>query len=376
MYHHVSATVQPGRWTKALTLRPEEFAQQLSFLQAHGCETLTVDTLVSDVRAGALRGCEIAITFDDGYADNASVVAPMLSAAGDTATFYISSGLVGAPDHVSVRALQALAEAGFQIGAHTINHVDLTGQTDAVARQEITGSRAALRGWTATAVSSFAYPAGQHDARVEHLVAAAGFRNAITTRPGQLTVGATADPYALPRYRIERDTGSALLARIVGPGRTPGMSAAERNAIARERAEGNDAALAERIGAAFLNAGYPEQLLKVRVLRASEATVVGLMLSGVKFHAEVDRQQFEGDVGGMIERAFDARPDIAEVDVWAEVPLRNPPTSDVSGDTAEPTTRTVFSAAVTRAARESGESRSAMLGMMYWENGFLTKVRP
>lgn len=374
MYHHVSATVAPGPYARALTVQPSEFAHQLSWLRMHGCETVTVNTIVDDVAAQALRGCEVAITFDDGYVDQADVARPALDAAGDTATVYISSGLVGADGHVSVAALRALVDDGLQIGAHTINHVDLTTLDESTARHEIAGSRTALQRWTHAAVDSFAYPAGQHDARVEALVRAAGFRTALTTQPGVLgAAGALADPFALPRFRVERDTGADLIRRVVGPASRVGRSPDELRAIARERAEGNDPALAERIGAALLNASFPEQLLKVRVLRVGDATDVGIMLSGVKFHAALTRRGFAADVGGMIDRAFDARPDVAEVDVWAVTPLEVQPTGVVSGDYAAPTSRTVFSAAVTRAQRDMAASRAQMLGTMYWGERFLNE---
>jgi len=372
MYHHVSATVQPGPYARALTLRPAEFAQQLGWLRTHGCETVTVDTLVEDVAAQALHGCEVAITFDDAYADQATVARPALDAAGDTATLYVSSGLVGAPGHMSLGELRSLADGGFQIGAHTINHVDLTTLGSLARSHEITGSRQTLQGWTHTAVDSFAYPAGQHDASVEALVKDAGFRNAFTTQPGALDAARLeTGRYALPRYRVERDTGMDLIRRVVGSSSQAGRAPDELRAIARERAEGNDPALAERIGAALLNASFPEQLLKVRVLRVGDATVVGLMLAGVKFHAALTRREFVADVGGMIDRAFDARPDVAEVDVWAVTPLEVQPAAVVSGDYAVPTTRTVFSAAVTRAQRESAATRWQMLGTMYWGERFL-----
>lgn len=377
MYHHVSANVAPGPYARALTVQPAEFAHQLSWLRSHGCETVTVDTLVDDVASDALRGCEVAITFDDGYADQAAVAGPALDAAGDTATVYISSGFVGAPEHVTVRQLLALAGDGLQVGAHTINHVDLTTLDESAARREIAGSRAALQNWTHTPVHSFAYPAGQHNARVEALVRAAGFRTALTTQPGALAATVvSADPYALPRYRVERDSGTDLIRRVVGSATRVGRSPDELRAIARERAEGNDPALAERIGAALLNASFPEQLLKVRVLRVGDATDVGIMLSGVKFHAAMTRRELAADVGGMIDRAFDARPDIAEVDVWAVTPLEVLPTGAVSGDYAAPTTRTVFSAAVTRAQREAAATRTQMLGTMYWGEGFLNEQAP
>jgi len=372
MYHHVSEEVQPGPYARALTVRPAEFAQQLSWLRTHGCETVTVDTIVDDVAADAVRGCEVAITFDDAYADQATVARPALDAAGDTATLYVSSGLVGGPGHMTRTQLRSLSDGGLQIGAHTINHVDLTTLGSAASSHEIAGSRQSLQSWTHTVVDSFAYPAGQYNAGVEALVKAAGFRNALTTQPGALDAATLeSGRYSLPRYRVERDTGTDLIRRVIGDSLQTGRTLDEQRAIARERAEGNDPALAERIGAALLNASFPEQLLKVRVLRVGDATVVGLMLSGVKFHAALTRKEFIADVGGMIDRAFDARPDVAEVDVWAVTPLEVQPAGVVSGDYAVPTTRTVFSAAVTRAQRESATTRAQMLGTMYWGERFL-----
>ena len=375
MYHHVSNTIQPGPYARALTLAPAEFASQLRWLRARGCDTVSVDTIVEDVRADAVRGCEVALTFDDGYSDAYDVARGALLDAGATATFYVSSGFVNSPGHLSSAQLKRLAADGFQIGAHTVGHVDLTTMSASAARMEIVDSRASLARVTATAVDSFAYPAGQSSASVEAQVRAAGFRNALTTKPGALSAPlAQAAPFALPRFRIERDTGSALLARVLSRAATAGRSAAELRNIARQRIEGNDGALAERIGAAFLSASFPEPLLKVRVLRSAAATVVGIMLSGVKLHAGVDRTAFAADVGGMIDRAFDSRPDISEVDVWAVVPLEVLPATVVSGDYAAPANRTVFSAAVTRGARETAATRAQMLGTVYWGGDFLMKA--
>jgi peptidoglycan/xylan/chitin deacetylase (PgdA/CDA1 family) len=76
MYHHVSTAVQPGRYARALTVTPAEFDKQLRWLRDRGCSAVTVDELVRDARAGSLAMCEVALTFDDGYADVATIAAP------------------------------------------------------------------------------------------------------------------------------------------------------------------------------------------------------------------------------------------------------------------------------------------------------------
>jgi peptidoglycan/xylan/chitin deacetylase (PgdA/CDA1 family) len=48
--------------------------------------------------AGTLDEAHVAITFDDGYRDNAQTAAPMLNAAGIPATFFVTSGFLGAAE--------------------------------------------------------------------------------------------------------------------------------------------------------------------------------------------------------------------------------------------------------------------------------------
>jgi len=375
MYHHVADTVQPGPYARALTVTPQEFARHLAWLRAHGCEAVTVNTIVNDAVSHSVRGCEVAITIDDGYDDAAAHALPLLRQFGAVATFYVTSGFLNDPGHLSGSQVKRLADAGMEIGAHTIDHLDLTALGDAEAAHQIGASGQVLKELTGASVSTFAYPSGQLDARVERLVKAAGLRNATSTQPGTLTApGALQDLYALPRYRIERDTGMSVLQRIVGGAKyKPLRGAAESRSIARKRVEGNDAPLAERIGAALLDASYPEQLLKVRVLRTSSAIVVGIVLSAEKPHGALTRASVLSDVAGMIDRAFAASPAIAEVDVWASKPL---PVQQkmASGDLAEPSVRTVFSAAVTRGQRETAASRAAMLQATYFDPSWLREA--
>jgi len=128
--------------------------------------------------------------------------------------------------------------------------------------------------------------------------------------------------------------------------------------------------MAEDVAVALLARSFPEQILKVHLLESPPATVAGIVLSGVKFHRAVSRQQFEADVSDMVELAFDAAPQIDEVDVWATQPVAVRSGATVSGDYAVPTQRTVFSAAVLR-AQWAGLKDQGALGTTYWDPGFL-----
>lgn len=84
-----------------------------------------------------------------------------------------------------------LHRAGIEIGAHTLHHPILTSTDIDTARAEIAGSKAKLEGLLEAPVSSFAYPNGRpvrdYDRRHVELVAAAGFRVALSTAWGAAT---------------------------------------------------------------------------------------------------------------------------------------------------------------------------------------------
>ena len=351
MYHHVAPDAPPGRYARALTVSPQEFAQQLSWLRRRGCAIVLASRLVRDARDGELAPCEVALTFDDGYADASTTAAPLLVADGAVGTFFISTGLVGTPGHLSVAQVRSLSAEGMELGAHTVHHSDLTLLSAASRTAEIDDSIASLQAWTKSPVRDFAYPAGRFDSRVEVSLTRAGIDAAFTTEPGRIGPRPMSDVLALPRYRVLHGAGMSLFRSVLGPGPLDEPSVPSQAAlvsIARERAEGNDMPIAELIGVRLLQNSYPEPIEKVRVLNVPPATVAGIMLSGRGLHAPVTPDGFEADARGMAAAALAAAPSVGEVDVWAVVPQPVPAGATVAGDLAVPTDRTVFSVAVIR----------------------------
>lgn len=368
MYHHVSPSVEPGPYDRALTVTPSEFEQQLRWLRGHGCQLVTVDQVWSDTLHAQLAPCEAALTFDDGYADVATYAIPLLARFGATGTLYIATGFVGSPDHMTVAELRAAQLAGNQIGAHTVNHVDLTKLPYTSAYHEIGASAASLRMWLSSPVSTFAYPSGKFNQTIADAVRKLHFTDAVTTNPGHLA--ASESPYGLPRYRIVHGEGLRLLAHVFPQAAGATAEWETLTHVARERIAGNDPQTAEAIAVALLARKFPEQILKVNVVTSKPTTVAGIVLSGVKFHAAVDRGRFERDVQQMVGTAFSVAPPVAEVDVWATVPIQVRSGAIVSGDYATPTAKTVFSAAVVRAAR-ADQTNGWNLGVTYWDQQWL-----
>jgi peptidoglycan/xylan/chitin deacetylase (PgdA/CDA1 family) len=157
----------------------------------------------------------LAITFDDGYADNAEVAAPILHQMELPAVFFVVTGALGRqprwpwdpmprpPRMMSWHQAQMLENAGFAIGSHTVSHPRLARLTPCQRRQELVESLAALRLRLRAPSLDFAYPFGApQDCGLEDRAAlrAAGYASCLSCHGGVLAGGE--DPFRLPRIAL------------------------------------------------------------------------------------------------------------------------------------------------------------------------------
>jgi peptidoglycan/xylan/chitin deacetylase (PgdA/CDA1 family) len=99
--------------------------------------------------------------------------------------------------------LRALARDGFEIGAHSADHLNLARVDDAELERQVAGARHALEQRIGQPIDTFAYPYGgtaNFDARVMLAVRRAGYRAAFTALPGVVLPGQ--DVMALPRLAM------------------------------------------------------------------------------------------------------------------------------------------------------------------------------
>ena len=91
------------------------------------------------------------------------------------------------------------------IGAHTVSHCNLAKQTEDTASHEITESRRQIEATLQQPVLHFAYPYGDRcsaGTREFALAKLAGFKTAVTTRPGMIFSESAAHMTALPRVSL------------------------------------------------------------------------------------------------------------------------------------------------------------------------------
>jgi len=92
-----------------------------------------------------------------------------------------------------------------RIGAHSITHCNLARQTEATASHEMAVSRARIEGVLQRPIVHLAYPYGDKIAagrREFALARAAGFKTAVTTRPGMIFPESADHLTALPRVSL------------------------------------------------------------------------------------------------------------------------------------------------------------------------------
>lgn len=157
----------------------------------------------------------VAITFDDGYADNAEVAAPILQRWQAPAMFFVATAYIGTrhrfawdsdgtpPRLMRWEQVRALRAGGFDIGSHTATHRRISQLAPASLRRELEASRARLTAELGAPPLDFAYPFGGRQDCSESAraaVRAVGMRSCFSCFGG--TVGPSDSPFHLSRVSI------------------------------------------------------------------------------------------------------------------------------------------------------------------------------
>jgi peptidoglycan/xylan/chitin deacetylase (PgdA/CDA1 family) len=112
------------------------------------------------------------------------------------------------------------------IGAHTITHCNLARQSEPVASQEMTISRARIEGALQRPVVHLAYPYGDRSAagvREFALARSAGFKTAVTTRPGMIFPESAGHLTALPRVSLNGNHQDTRILPVLTSGAATAM---------------------------------------------------------------------------------------------------------------------------------------------------------
>lgn len=205
-YHVLGAPSADAPYPELYVARPD-FHQQMGWLDSHGYEAVTLET-VEDAwyHGGTLPAKPVVLSFDDGYRPQFTFALPELRKHGWPGLLNLKAE--GSDLYTS--NVEAMIDAGWELAAHTIHHLDLTTLGAAQLKEEVAGSREILRREYGVPVANFCYPAGRFDDTVIAAVKAAGYTGATTEISGYATSEA---PYELARFEILGSTGVSGLAK-------------------------------------------------------------------------------------------------------------------------------------------------------------------
>ncbi|MBV8757016.1 MAG: IPT/TIG domain-containing protein [Deltaproteobacteria bacterium] len=112
----------------------------------------------------------VSFTFDDGFATQNDVAAPILAAKGFTGTAYVIVDEIDKPDRLSLSELKSLTAAGWDIGAHAYTQVDHALHFTELSPNEVEDDMVNTRAWLIanqlTGYDHCAYPSGEFDRNV------------------------------------------------------------------------------------------------------------------------------------------------------------------------------------------------------------------
>lgn len=216
MYHRVDSDNPRDAVGRELTVSPAQFAAQLAYLKSRGITGISMEQLHQRLLAGAPLDHVVVLTFDDGYADQYENAVPLLHEYGATATFYIVTGLIDTPRHVTWAQLDVMRALGEDISAHGVQHDDLSQMSPAQQEYQINDSVSLLRRRLHVAAASYCYPSGRFNRTTLTLVRSAGIDLAVTTDPSYVI--APENRFEMPRIRVRSEWTLADFASAIRNG--------------------------------------------------------------------------------------------------------------------------------------------------------------
>jgi peptidoglycan/xylan/chitin deacetylase (PgdA/CDA1 family) len=199
-----------GKAGGAYSIEPALFEKHMQELKDRNIAVISMQDFMA-WRRGAknIPPKSAIITIDDGYASGAEVGVPILKKFGYLATYFVYTNYLNSGGKSLTWAqLGQLRDEGFEIGSHTVSHVDLRSKpkTSKFAtyeewlKDELERSKQILEEQLGIRVATVAYPAGGNSPKILEASRAAGYELGFTTYGQRVTHGAA--PYSIGRYDV------------------------------------------------------------------------------------------------------------------------------------------------------------------------------
>ena len=219
MYHKVPE--YPINTKHRIFVTRKNFRKHLQFFKFRGLISITFDDYLAfsngEIPIKEFPKKPFILTFDDGYKDNFENVLPLTQKYGFKGVMFLLGDFsvwannwdegedLEAGRIMSQEEKKAFVDSGWEIGAHTLAHQDLTKLSFEKAQHEMFTSKSQLEEKLQTKVVSFAYPYGFYNDKIKELVKQSGFEFGISTDTGGMTI--EEDRFAIFRVNMFPEDG-------------------------------------------------------------------------------------------------------------------------------------------------------------------------
>ena len=209
MYHNVE-NLPPGN---SMYVTDKQFREQMMFLREHKYNVVSLDGLADILESGRkVPRNTVAVTFDDGNANNYLNAFPILKEYGIPATVFMISDYIGRDGYLTITQIRKMSAAGVGFGSHTRSHLNFKDAPERVIEDELLHSKKIIEEVTGKKVTAFCYPFGERGACSGGMLERAGYRTAFVTTPRDGSV--KLDRFALKRIKIETSGANMLEFRL------------------------------------------------------------------------------------------------------------------------------------------------------------------
>ena len=203
MYHNVSENKKDKN-----SLYYKDFYKQIKYLTKIGYKSLNLKNLSEEK-----YNKKIVVTFDDGYENIYKIAMPILKKFNQQATCFIVKNQIDGFNQwdskrddfkkiklMNVNQIQNWNSNGFEIGSHTLDHLNLTEISYENKNKQINEPIDYFKNKLNIAIESFAYPFGAYDDDCINLLKK-NYKYAVTTKPSRYIKNKFSN-YEIPRISI------------------------------------------------------------------------------------------------------------------------------------------------------------------------------
>ncbi|HUL22622.1 MAG TPA: polysaccharide deacetylase family protein [Thermodesulfobacteriota bacterium] len=184
----------------------DTFERHIHYLLEEGFETVSFRAF-SDGFQPRPGKKYVLLTFDDGNYSDYSIAFRLLKKYGLVATFFVTVGRIGTPDHLDWDHLKEMIDGDMSVQSHSLNHLFLSDLSKDSLRTELTESKRILEDKLSSPIHFISLPGGFYSRRVLKAAQSAGYQGVATSAPGLNILGRSEGAFRLyNRFAITRRT--------------------------------------------------------------------------------------------------------------------------------------------------------------------------